>query len=302
MNRVRIQLVLSLILILLVATVAGLGLERKVRSFQPLGFVAERVDGSFAVTEVTDPATGLAAGDRIVLVGPAEAVATSAAELAKNLRQLPETTLVVERGVRLIDVIYQRPGLDFDFPFLLLALSGLTYLLIGLYTLLRQRAGHAYLFCLWCIASAALYLLTPVGPPDTVFQAVYFLDELARVLLAPLTLHLFLTFPSPVGKAGARKALPFLYLPAAFLLALQADLALWEDGGWPAFRPPEPAPWSACGVSPTPSTGWRWSTWWRSRWRRWESSSTVSCAAATGSSTGRCSGWWSGSARAISHS
>src|SRR5690606_1896028 len=57
---------------------------------------------------------------------------------------------------------------------------------------------------------------------------IYLLDEFARLLLPPLTLHLFLTIPRPEG-AGTRRWLPFLYLPAAILALIQADLAL-ADG------------------------------------------------------------------------
>lgn len=240
MNRARIQLVLSLILILLVATVAGLGLERKVRSFQPLGFAAEPAGGGMAVTEVMDPGTGLLPGDRILLANNASF--GGADELAQRLRREPETSLSVlredplTREDALVTVAYRLPALDVDFPYLVLALSGLVYLLIGLYTLLRQRARQAWLFCLWCIASAALYLLSPDGLTGVLFGAAYALDELARVLLPPLTLHLFLTFPAPAEPGRARKALPFLYLPAAFLLALQADLA-FNGGRWLAGVP-----------------------------------------------------------------
>ena len=114
---------------------------------------------------------------------------------------------------------------------MILALIGVAYLLIGLYTLFRDRQRRAWLFYLWCLASAALYLITPgrlglsTGPADLVHKALYLGDELARALLPPLTLHLFLVFPSLLGdRRRLRRWIPFLYLPAAVLLTLQAEL------------------------------------------------------------------------------
>ena len=55
-------------------------------------------------------------------------------------------------------------------------------------------------------------------------------EELARLLLPPLTLHFFLTFPVDLNQRGwSRRLAPFLYLPATFLAALQWDL-IANDG------------------------------------------------------------------------
>lgn len=91
-----------------------------------------------------------------------------------------------------------------------------------------------------CLASATVYLLSPNGAFDTFGRAVYLVEELARLLLPPLTLHLFLVFPSRLPLlARWRALLPFLYLPSAVLLTLQADLAL-ANGRYLA-GPPHPA-------------------------------------------------------------
>jgi two-component system NtrC family sensor kinase len=220
MNRAHIKLTATLLLTLLVLAVAGVSIERKVRSFQPLGFQAERAGGGMRVTGVTDAGTGLRPGDQILLV--ASGAVPPAPELAKRLRETPRTEMVVLRDGALDQFEYRRPDVDFDFPYLILALCGIAYLLIGVYTLLRLRGSQGFLFCLWCLTSAALYLLTPVPPADSLYRAVYLLDELARVLLPALTLHLFLVFPVPLRSGSwARRALPFLYLPAAALLTLQ---------------------------------------------------------------------------------
>ncbi|HYX24799.1 MAG TPA: ATP-binding protein, partial [Thermoanaerobaculia bacterium] len=98
------------------------------------------------------------------------------------------------------------------------------------YTLLRQRDGQSFLFYLWCLTSAALFLLTPAPPAGAARTWIYLGDEIARLLLPALTLHLFLVFPTPLRTAGAagwlRRLIPFFYLPAAAMIALQLDMVL----------------------------------------------------------------------------
>jgi PAS domain S-box-containing protein len=218
-----------------VVVLGGLSVARKVESFQPLGFEA-RAEGAagaaWRVTAVDHPGTGLSPGDQILLVDGRQAAGQG--DLARELRAEGASELVVLRGGEVAPVSYRRPPLDVDYPYLILALIGVAYLLIGLYTLFRDRRRRAWLFCLWCLASAALYLLTPSGlallpaPADATFKALFLGDELARVLLPPLTLHLFLVFPSLLGeRLRLRRFIPFLYLPAAALLTVQADLAFF---------------------------------------------------------------------------
>jgi two-component system, NtrC family, sensor kinase len=235
---------LSLCLLLAAATMllGALSLRRKVASFQPLGFTAERAGALARVVHVEDPASGVRPGDEVLLVDGAE---TGGAEtLAERLRQRPASELAVLRGGQVQRVAYHRPPLAPDVPFLILVLIGAAYLLIGLYTLIRQQSREGFLFCLWCLTSALLYLLTPVPPVDGEYRLVYFGDQLARCLLPALTLHLFLVFPTSVPPAvppghragGTRRLIAFLYLPGAALLALQLDLMLW-NGRWIFGRP-----------------------------------------------------------------
>lgn len=220
MKRAHFKLISTLLLTLLVLAVTGVSVDRKVRSFQPLGFEAEPEGGGMRVTAVTDEGSELQSGDQILSVNGG--AVPPAPELAKRLRATPQTELLVLRAGGLQQVRYWRPDVDIDFPYLILALCGVAYLLIGVYTLLRLRGRQGFLFCLWCMTSAALYLLTPAPPADFLYRTVYLLDEIARVLLPALTLHLFLVFPVPL-RAGAwlRRAIPFVYLPAALLLTIQ---------------------------------------------------------------------------------
>jgi two-component system, NtrC family, sensor kinase len=230
------KLLFCLLISLFAAALGGLSVYRKVASFQPVGFELRRAGGLIEVTRVDDPRTGLRSGDRILLANGAELGGES--ELASQLKERPESELAVLRGDQVVRVRFHRPPLAPDLPYLILALIGVGYLLIGLYTLVRQNTAHGFLFWLWCLASAVLYLLTPVPPVDAEYRLVYLGDQLAHTFLPPLTLHLFLVFPAalPAVAAGRRRLLAFIYLPAAVLLALQLDLILW-NGRWIFGRP-----------------------------------------------------------------
>jgi two-component system, NtrC family, sensor kinase len=230
MTRARIfRLAVSLALAFFAVGLGGLSVYRKVQTFQPLGFEPAPRGGGLAVVEVTDPGSGLRRGDQIVLVNGGDV--STRDQLAERLKERPQSELLVLRGELPLQVRYQRPPLDVDFPYLILCLIGVAYLGIGLYTLLRHGGGQGLLFYLWCLTSAALYLLTLVPPVDAGFRAIALFDAVASILLPALTLHLFLVFPSPLwADARRRRLVPFLYLPAAALLALQLDLMLARGG------------------------------------------------------------------------
>ncbi len=234
MSRPRVNgpLTVALVAALLVAAMGAVSLSRAVATFQPLGFEAQRAAGGWTVTAVQAPETGLAAGDQILLAGGAQVTA-----LGEILRGAPETQLLVMRGRTVEPVTYHRPPLRVDWTYLVLALTGVLYLLIGVYTALRERRRETLLFYLWCLASAVVYLFTPSGVADATGRLLYAAEEVARAALPPLTLHLFLIFPTPlvapIGSAGSagstrrRRSVrwtAFLYLPAAILLALQLGL------------------------------------------------------------------------------
>ena len=217
----RIWILAVLLLTAALAVLGARGFQRKLEAFQPLGFEAAPGGDHWEIRAVDRQlAPGLEVGDRLVLVDGRE-VARSG-RLAESLRAQASSELVVLRGVALLTVPYTRPALDLDGPYLVLALIGCAYLAVGLYLLWRSEQG--LLFFVWCLASAVLYIFTPVVPLDRLGKAIFFLDEMARLLLPPLTLHLFLTIPKSAAPRIARLA-PFLYLPAAILLALQSDMA-----------------------------------------------------------------------------
>jgi two-component system NtrC family sensor kinase len=239
MNRARtFRLIASLLLALVVVALGGLSVSRKVQQFQPLGFEWQQAASGLRIDRVSDAQTGLREGD-LVLVVPGSEVSGPQA-LAESLRQRPTSKLTILRGPELAQVTYRRPSLAVDVPYLILSLIGGLFLLIGLYTLVRKTDGQGFLFYLWALASAAFYLLSAAPPVDGLFRAVYLGDEIARLLLPALTLHLFLVFPTPLQEAPPRRWLrrliPFLYLPAAVLFALQLQQILAAHASAAALR------------------------------------------------------------------
>lgn len=213
---------LALLLALLAAALGGTSFQRRVDAFQPLGFDYEAEKGSWRVTRVEAPETRLVAGDRIVREDEAGG---SRQDFERRLRAQEETRLLVARDGLLELLVYERPGLDVDVAYLVLVGIGIIYLLIGLYTALKDDRLPARLFYFWCLLSAALYIMSPVLPPrDVLDEILGGVEQIARTLLPALTLHLFLVFPAPLGRSrAARFALPGLYLPAALILTFHAD-------------------------------------------------------------------------------
>ncbi|MEM1248324.1 MAG: ATP-binding protein [Acidobacteriota bacterium] len=210
-------------LLALTAVVVGLGalsISRKVRSFQPVGLEGEAVAGAFLVGWA-DPSTGLQAGDQILLVQGEQI--TSGAALRRALEARSVSEVMVLRGQKLEPVQYTLPPLDWDVSYLVLVLIGGSYIFIGLYTLVRRQNRQVALFHLWCLASGAFCLWTAVPPFDALDRLLVVLEDIALLVLPPLTLHFFLTFPHRLSR---RRFVPFLYLPAAVLAAFQFDLML----------------------------------------------------------------------------
>ncbi len=230
MSQIRIsaaaRLLPAVLLAAVVVAAGGASLLRTMAGFQPLGFEVDAQQGSWLVTAAT-PGSPLVPGDRILQID-GEGYGRIA-EFEEALRRRANSELLVLRDGAVTEVSHSLPPLAIDWAYLVLALIGATYLIIGLYTLLRDRRAPARVFYLWCLVSALVYVLSARGPFDLAGKGLYLLEEVARVLLAPLTLHLFVVFPA-ISKR-LRPAVPFFYLPAAFLLLMQADLVLF-DGRW----------------------------------------------------------------------
>jgi len=223
-------LVAALVLAAAVVAFAGMSFSRKAQTFQPIGFEAQDRGGSWEILTVSSPESGLQTGDQILLINGQEY--GQIPDASTLVRRHTTNELVVVRGQELVTVSHDLPALEIDFPYLILSLIGVAYLLIGIYTLLRDGRRPSFLFFLWCATSAILYIASPAPPYDWAGRAIYILDEVARILVAPLTLHLFAVFPRPLARdPRVRRVIPFVYLPSALLLALQADL-MFFDGRW----------------------------------------------------------------------
>jgi len=231
-------LALPLLLAAGIVVLGGVAATSKIESFQPLGFAASRDAGGWRVDETTAPATGLEVADQILFVG-GQPLGT-AAEVRGHLMAEPETELLVLRGGEVVEVLYHRPDLDIDWTYLLLALTGVCFLLIGLYTVFKQPGSQGMLFFLWCLASAAMYLLTPTGSVATLLdRSIVTVEDVSRLLLPPLILHLFLLFPRPLHRGRwVGRLVPFLYLPAVILGTILAD---WTLGSGVLLGPPTAA-------------------------------------------------------------
>jgi two-component system, NtrC family, sensor kinase len=224
-SRRTLRLGALVLLAVLLAALGTLSAYQKVQTFQPLGAQAQREEGRWLVTSVTHPGTGLLLGDSILLVDGA--VPGSASELERFLASDARSTLTLLRGEELVTLVYRRPPLEVDFPYLLLAAVAIVYLAVGLYVLLHGRGRPAGLFFLWSLASFVVYFFTyvpgalgaPLGP------ALFLVEGLARLLLPALTLHLFLVFPlAALPRRSLARVVPFLYLPSASLALLHLDL------------------------------------------------------------------------------
>ncbi len=222
----------ALVVATLVAAICVASFQRKVASFQTVGIEARAEGGGWRVEAVSDPGTGLAAGDFVLTVGGVQP--ESAAHLGRLLRGHPEAQLLVTRGDELADVAYTRPALRIDYPYLVLTLIGLCYFLIGIYTAIKDREGKSLLFFFWSLTSATLYVASPLYAADWSDKAIFLADLCARLLLPGLTAHLFLVFPEGLLSAARARLLPLLYVPGAALLAFHLDAIF---GGGAIFGP-----------------------------------------------------------------
>ncbi len=238
MTRARyFRLAVSLALAIVAVGLGGLSVVRKVESFQPLGFEARLSGGAVEVGRVQNAGTGLRSGDQIVFVNGAGF--ETGDQFTRQIRERPESELLVQRGDALAEVHYRRPPLNPDFPYLILCLIGVVFLAIGLYTLLRHNGGESFLFYLWCLSSAALYLMSAMPPFDVADAAIDLCDVAARPAAAGADRPPVPDLPvRGADVPGVRRLIPFLYLPGAALLTLKLDLML-ANGRWFFGKPTE---------------------------------------------------------------
>jgi PAS domain-containing protein len=194
---------------------------RKVATFRTAGFTSERAGDALVVRSVeresSAQAAGLHPGDRIVLADGRTAGSLEWPEKDLARRPLPHHLVVISGGA-ISAVAIGEPAVRPDYTYLFLAFVGLLYLVIGLFTLARERAPASRVFWALCLASFAIYVITPAGPHDAIWKASWLAEDFFRALLPALLLHLFLIFPKP---ARSRRLVPLLYLPALAYMAAE---------------------------------------------------------------------------------
>ena len=204
-----------------VTALAFVSFTRKVATFRTAGFVSERAGDALLVRSVEPGSSaaiaGLRVGDRIVLADGRTAASLEWPE--KDLARSPfPHRIVVISGGGINALTLGEPAVRPDYTYLFLSFVGLLYLVIGLFTVARERAPASRVFWALCLSSFAIYVITPSGPHDAIWRLSWLAEDVFRALLPALLLHLFLIFPRPVR---SRRFVALLYVPAAIYLAAQ---------------------------------------------------------------------------------
>jgi two-component system, NtrC family, sensor kinase len=228
-----------LILLVTVALVAGAfaSFQRKRSSFERIDFTFNRSNGIIVVKTV-DPASGAAAaglrsGDKILVIG--DTASNEIEGLQKTLRRIgQEVPMFIDRGGQHFQLTYRVPQLKVDYSYLILSFIGFLYLAIGLFTLFRGGRTESTLFYFVTLLSFIVYVYTPAGDIDRLYQVLQLVEDFATIILPPLTLNFFLVFPRPVVRH--RGLIAAMWVPPALLAAWDVDLLLF--GNRIAIAPP----------------------------------------------------------------
>ena len=108
---------------------------------------------------------------------------------------------------------------------LLINLVGVLYLLVGFFVFFKQggRAPFALHFAALCLVAFVFHFYKPYGAYEDLDLAIYFLDNAALVLFAPVFLHFCAIYPVRYRLSERRPWLVYLlYAPPLALVALDA--------------------------------------------------------------------------------
>jgi PAS domain S-box-containing protein len=223
----------AVVLIGATLTLAFLSFARKVDTFAQAGFHWEPTGGNAIRITAVDPQgaasdAGIAVGDMLVTIDGQTASSVARPEKALARGPFPHKLIVLSEDGTPRGVQVREPRVAVDRTYLFLAFVGFLYLIIGLFTAVRERSHAARLFGLLCLATFAVYVITPAGPRDSIWKSFLLGEDFYRALLPAFLLHFFLVFPRPVR---ARKWLALLYVPAAVYLAADVALLFWKGPG-----------------------------------------------------------------------
>lgn len=110
---------------------------------------------------------------------------------------------------------------------LLINITGIVYLLVGLFILFKQGANAPFVghFSVLCLTAFAFHFYRPIGAYRDFDIAIAFLDDISFALFVPIFVHFCATYPSHLKLSNKRWWLaPTLYIPA-IMLALAIALA-----------------------------------------------------------------------------
>lgn len=221
-----------LIAILTVSAVVGAfaSFQRKRSSFERIDFTFTRRNGVIVVKEV-DPgggaeAAGLRSGDEILVI--AETPANEIEGLQKTLRRIGQRVpMIVARRGHPFKTDYRVPELKIDYSYLILSFIGFLYLAIGLFTLFRGEQRESRLFYFVTLLSFIVYVYTPAGDIDFTYKLLELVEEMAIILLPPLTLNFFLVFPRPIVRH--RGLLAAMFIPPILLALWDLDVLVFTN-------------------------------------------------------------------------
>src|SRR5260221_727240 len=216
-------------------TVAGVvgasaSFQRKRSSFERIDFTFTRRSGVIVVKDV-DPgsgaeAAGLRAGVEIWVI--ADTPTTEIEGLQKTLRRIGQSVpMIVARHGHTFKASYRVPELKIDYSYLILSFIGFLYLAIGLFTLFRGEQRESRLFYFVTLLSFIVYVYTPAGDIDFTYKLLGLVEEIALILLPPLTLNFFLVFPRPIVRH--RRLLVAMYSPLVLRAAWYRDLLVFTN-------------------------------------------------------------------------
>src|SRR5258708_5154015 len=138
-----------------------------------------------------------------------------------------EVPMIVERNGRTFQLTYRVPELKIDYSYLILSFIGFLYLAIGLFTLFRGEQRESRLFYFVTLLSFIVYVYTPAGDIDFSYKLLGLVEEIALILLPPLTLNFFLVFPPPI--LPHRRLLVAMYIPPILLALWDLDLLVFTN-------------------------------------------------------------------------
>jgi hypothetical protein len=118
-----------------------------------------------------------------------------------------------------------RPAPVWTTANILINFVGVIYLLVGLFVFFKQggRAPFALHFTTLCLVAFVCHFYKPYGAYEDLDLAVYFLNNAALVLFAPIFLHFCALYPVRYRLSERRPWLVYLlYAPAVLLVAMDA--------------------------------------------------------------------------------